>query len=165
MGWLQLPIIKDGSNVRFYSRHGAEYTDRLPGMVEAFAKLPARAAILDGELCHIDPRGRAHFYRLMHQMRTSHPDESQLMFMAFDLLHQDGVDLRALPLSDRKRDLHRLCRKSPVPFMREVQTFPNGTLLFEHCNKFSFEGVVSKRLASRYSSGPSRNWLKTKCPG
>jgi hypothetical protein len=25
--------------------------------------------------------------------------------------------------------------------------------------------MVSKRLASRYSSGPSRNWVKTKCPG
>jgi hypothetical protein len=45
-----------------------------------------------------------------------------------------------------------------------VQTFPNGTLLFDHCNKFGFEGVVSKRLASRYSGGPSRNWVKTKCP-
>ena len=30
-----------------YSRHGAEYTDRLPGIVEAFAELPARAAILE----------------------------------------------------------------------------------------------------------------------
>jgi hypothetical protein len=38
-------------------------------------------------------------------------------------------------------------------------------VLFEHCSKFGFEGVVSKRLASRYSSGPSRNWVKTKCPG
>ena len=132
-------VIKDGSQVRFYSRHGAEYTDRLPGMVEAFGKLPTQSAILDGELVLIDPRGAAHFYRLMSQMRTSSPDESQLMFMAFDLLHQDGVDLRALPLSERKRDLHRLCRKS--------------------------RGVVSKRLASRYSGGPSRNWVKTKCPG
>jgi hypothetical protein len=51
-----------------------------------------------------------------------------------------------------------------VPFLREVQTFPNGALLFEHCNRFAFEGVVSKRLASRYASGPSRNWVKTKCP-
>jgi hypothetical protein len=48
--------------------------------------------------------------------------------------------------------------------MRVVLTFPNGTLLFDHCNKFAFEGVVSKRLASRYASGPSRNWVKTKCP-
>ena len=111
------------------------------------------------------PSGLRAFYRLMAQMRTSHPDESQLMLLVFDLLHQDGVDLRGLPLSERKRDLHRLCVKSRVPFLKEVQTFPNGPLLFDHCNKFGFKGVVSKRLASRYSSGPSRNWVKSKCPG
>ena len=54
------------------------------------------------------------------------------MFLVFDLLHQGGVDLRRLPLSERKRDL---------------QTFPNGELLFEHCSKFGFEAVVSKDLA------------------
>jgi bifunctional non-homologous end joining protein LigD len=157
-------IIKEGSAVRFYSRHGAEYTDRLPGMAEAFGKLPTQSAILDGELVLIDPSGAAHFYRLMAQMRTSHPDESELIFLAFDLLHQDGVDLRGLPLSERKRDLDRLCRRSKVPCMRRVETFPNGEVLFDHCNKFGFEGVVSKRLASRYSSGSSRNWVKVKCP-
>ncbi len=36
-------IIKDGSQVRFHSRHGAEYGDRLPGMVEAFGKLPTES--------------------------------------------------------------------------------------------------------------------------
>jgi bifunctional non-homologous end joining protein LigD len=112
------------------------------GWPRRFGKLPAQSAILDGELCLIDPRGSAHFYRLMAQMRTSHPDESQLVFLAFDVLQQDGVDLRAFPLSERKRDLHRLCRKSRVPFMREVQTFPNGPLLFDHCSKFGFEGVL-----------------------
>ena len=69
-------IIKEGNHVRLYSRHGAEYTDRLRGMAAAFAKLPTISAILDGELVLIDPRGAAHFYRLMAQMRTSHPDES-----------------------------------------------------------------------------------------
>ena len=48
--------------------------------------------------------------------------------------------------------------------MREVQTFPDGAVLFEHCSKFEFEGIVSKRLSSRYTSGPSRNWVKVKCP-
>jgi hypothetical protein len=104
-------VIKDGG-VRMYSKSGAEYTTRLPRMVEAFSKLPTQSAILDGELVLLDPRGAAHFYRLMAQMRTSHPDESKLMFLVFDLLHQDGVDLRGLPLSERKRDLHRLCAKA-----------------------------------------------------
>jgi ATP-dependent DNA ligase len=158
-------VIKDGERVRIYSRHGAEYTDRLPRMVEAFGRLTTQSAILDGELCLIDPGGRAHFYRLMAQMRTNHPDESRLMFLAFDLLHQDGVDLRGLPLSERKRDLHRLCLKARVPYLRPVETFPDGAVLFEHCEKFGFEGVVSKRLSSRYMSGPSRLWTKIKCPG
>ena len=74
------------------------------------------------------------------------------------------MDLRGLPLIDRKGDLHRLCAKSKVQFLREVQTFPNGALLFEHCAKFNFEDVVSKRTWSRYVSGPSRFWTKSKCP-
>jgi hypothetical protein len=32
-----------------------------------------------------------------------------------------------------------------------------------NCNRFGFEGIVSKRRSSRYSSGPSHNWIKTKC--
>ena len=80
-------VIKDGPGVRMYSKSGAEYGNRLPRMVEAFGKLPTQSAILDGELVLIDPRGAAHFYRLMAQMRTSSPDESQLMFLVFDLLH------------------------------------------------------------------------------
>jgi ATP-dependent DNA ligase len=50
MGRFRFQIIKDGARVRLYSRHGAEYTDRLPRMVEAFSELPTRSAILDGEL-------------------------------------------------------------------------------------------------------------------
>ena len=45
-----------------------------------------------------------------------------------------------------------------------VEMLPDGETLFDHCNQFAFEGVVSKRRASGYSSGPSRNWVKTKCP-
>ena len=69
------------------------------------------------------------------QMRTSSPDETQLVFLAFDMLVLDGVDLRGLPLSDRKRDLHRLCRKARVPFLKQVETFPDmgvGVLIAEY---------------------------------
>jgi ATP-dependent DNA ligase len=106
----------------------------------------------------------ANFYRLMTQMRTRWPEERLLVFLAFDLLHQDGVDLRSAPLSERKRDLNRLCRQSHTPFLKQVETFPDGEALFDHCNQFGFEGVVSKRRRSGYSSGLSRHWVKVKCP-
>ena len=57
----------------------------------------------------------------MHQRRTRWPDEIQLVFFAFDL-QQDGVDLRSLSLSERKRDLTRLCRQSRTPFLKQVET-------------------------------------------
>jgi bifunctional non-homologous end joining protein LigD len=50
-------VIKDGAGVCFYSKSGADYTARLPRMAEAFAKLSAKSAILDGELALIDRRG------------------------------------------------------------------------------------------------------------
>jgi ATP-dependent DNA ligase len=62
--------VKNGSAVRIYSRHGADYTERLPGMRKAFAELPADAAIIDGELCLVDLRGGAHFWQLMSQVRS-----------------------------------------------------------------------------------------------
>ena len=36
--------------MRLYSKSGADYTDRLPGMVAAFSSMPTESAILDGEL-------------------------------------------------------------------------------------------------------------------
>jgi bifunctional non-homologous end joining protein LigD len=39
-----------------------------------------------------------------------------------------------------------------------------GAVVFAHARKFGLEGIVSKRLGSRYRSGPSRNWLKVLNP-
>ena len=50
------------------------------------------------------------------------------------------MDLQGLRLSERKRDLHRLCARARILFLRLVQTFPNGELLLDHCEKFGFEG-------------------------
>jgi hypothetical protein len=65
----------------------------------------------------------------------------------------------------RKRDLNRLCRKADVPFMRQVETFPDGAALFAHCAEFGLEGVVSKRIDRPNVSGPTNFWVKTKSHG
>jgi bifunctional non-homologous end joining protein LigD len=174
-GWLfepkfdgyRLEVIKDGRSVRLFSKSGAEYTERLPAFVDAFIDLPARSVIADGELCFIRGNGQADFHRLMAEMRTKWPDQDQLVLIMFDLQHQDGVDLMPLPLplTERKRDLVRLCRKSVLSLMKLIQTFPDGQVLFEHCASYGFEGIVAKRLDRPYVSGPSRSWVKVKCPG
>src|SRR5215813_696505 len=71
-------VVKDGDRVRLHSKSGAEYTERLPGMVDHFKRLPTRSATLDGELCLIGADGRPRFYKLLYEMRTRWPDEDQM---------------------------------------------------------------------------------------
>jgi bifunctional non-homologous end joining protein LigD len=39
-----------------------------------------------------------------------------------------------------------------------------GPTVFQHACKMGLEGIVSKRLGSRYRSGRSPDWLKFKNP-
>ena len=90
-----------------------------------------------------------------------------MAFFAFDLLLQRAVDLRGLPLSERQRDLARLCDKARkhLPCLYLVESFPEGEPLLEWCASYGLEGIVSKRLGSPYSSGICRNWVKVKYEG
>jgi bifunctional non-homologous end joining protein LigD len=94
-GWLFEPkfdgyrfqVVKDGQRVRLFSKSGAEYTDRLPGMVDAFIDISVNSAIIDGELCFIGGDGQADFYRLHREMppggrtRTSWSSSCSTCFM------------------------------------------------------------------------------------
>src|SRR5262245_61452801 len=159
-------VAKIGQRVRLYSKNGTEWSDRLPELVEAFAALQTDF-ILDGELCLCDGRGRSDFRALHAEMRQKRPDTSRMAYFAFDLLFEHDVDLRPLALSERQRDLARLCGKGrkAVPCLFLVESFPEGDPLLEWCEHYQLEGIVSKRLSSKYSSGTCRDWQKTKCQG
>jgi bifunctional non-homologous end joining protein LigD len=173
-GWAHQPkldgyrflIAKLGQRARLYSKSGAEWSDRLPGLAEAFAALRTDF-ILDGELCLCDDRGRPNFRALHAEMRQRRPDTARMAYFAFDLLFDRDVDLRPLALSERQRDLARLCDKAckAVPCLFLVESFPEGEPLLEWCEHYQLEGIVSKRISSRYSSGTCRDWQKTKCNG
>jgi hypothetical protein len=64
-------IVKDGLRVRLFSKDGTDWTDRLSPLAEAFAELPTRSAVLDGELCLCDDRGRPDFRAFHAEMRAS----------------------------------------------------------------------------------------------
>jgi bifunctional non-homologous end joining protein LigD len=48
--------------------------------------------------------------------------------------------------------------------LNEQLEHPEGDLVFRHACKLGAEGIVSKRLGSRYGSGRSPDWLKFKNP-
>ena len=84
---------------------------------------------------------------------------------AFDLLELNGDDLRREPIEVRKATLASILRKSrPGVRLNEHLEHPDGAVVFQHACKMGLEGIVSKRLGSRYRSGRSPDWLKFKNP-
>src|SRR5262245_616401 len=166
-GWAHQPkwdgyrllVAKDGDHVRLFSKGGTEWTERLAGLAAAFVELPTMSAVLDGELCICDDRGRPDFRALHAQMRQARPDESRMAFFAFALLFQSKVELRSLSFTERQRDLKRLCGDRRVPCLYLVETFPEGGPLLEWCSNYGLEGIVSKQRQSGYISGPWRHWV------
>ena len=84
---------------------------------------------------------------------------------AFDLIELDGDDLRLDPLEARKDALATLLiRAAPGVRLNEHMEEEDGPLVFHHACKLGLEGIVSKHKGSRYHSGRSRHWIKTKNP-
>ena len=61
----------------------------------------------------------------------------------------------------RKATLANILRKSRLGVrLNEHMEHPEGAIVFQHACKMGLEGIVSKRLGSRYRSGRSLDWLE-----
>jgi bifunctional non-homologous end joining protein LigD len=151
---------RDGAGVRLITRRGNDWTQRYPLIAAAVEALRVRSCLLDGEAVACGDDGLPAFDRL----RYRRADASVFLF-AFDLLELDGQDLRREPLETRKATLASLLRKAgPGVQLNDHLAHDDGELVFRHACKLGLEGIVSKRLGSRYRSGRSPDWLKFKNP-
>lgn len=148
---------RSAGGVRLLTKNGVDWTRRYPRIAEAIARLRIKSIALDGEVAALDPDGSANFNEL--HSRT-HDDVAVLL--AFDLLEIDGEDIRELPLIKRKALLAKLLQK-PVDGLQYVEHLTgDGAMIFEHVCRLGGEGIVSKRIDSRYRAGPSKAWVKIK---
>jgi DNA ligase D-like protein (predicted ligase) len=157
-------LVIDGGRVRAFSRNGHDWTAKYPGIIRSAAELFCASAIIDGEVIIQDEQGRSDFGSFKAAM-DRRPEE--LVFMAFDLLHLNSRDLRSLPLIERRSFLRELLGENEpsccIHFSDHV--VGAGADLFAAADRMGLEGIVSKRITSRYRSGPSKSWLKVKCFG
>jgi bifunctional non-homologous end joining protein LigD len=145
--------------------HGAfDWTARFRPIANVLAGLKVRTAYLDGEVAVLTEEGISDFGALQEALGR-HDGSRELAYIAFDIIHLDGRDLRPLPLQERKailaRLLSRLPARSPVQFSGHFSG--QGAEFFALACKRHLEGIVSKRADAPYRSGRVGNWLKTKC--
>ena len=156
----------DNGGLTLRARHGADITARYPEFTGLPAAISARQAILDGEIAALDERGHSDFGRLQERMHVRAPSENLVsrvpaVYFIFDLLYCDGYDLRNSPLIERKQLLHGLLHTSDKIRFSDHQ-LEKGKGLFALARENSLEGIVAKRLDSRYVSERSLSWLKLK---
>jgi bifunctional non-homologous end joining protein LigD len=145
------------------TRKGLDWSAKFPEIVAAASQLPN--STIDGEIVALDESGASNFGAL--QAALSQQDTGQLLFFAFDLLQLEHLDLRQLPLSERKRALEQLLKRYQFDArtrLRYVEHFTTaGDAVLNSACRMHLEGIISKRLDAPYRSGRSGDWIKAKC--
>ena len=152
----------DGGDVKLFTRNGNDWTARLGSLAAAVEALGIGSGWLDGEIVVAGAHGVPDFNALQNAFDSARTE--QIEYMVFDLPYHAGLDLRAVPLGERRARLRQLMEAAPtgrVRFSEDFQSDP-GELLHNAC-RMHLEGVIGKRVDSPYVSKRAASWIKLKC--
>jgi DNA ligase-1 len=164
-------LIRRNSQCFIWSRGEDLVTGRFPEVVEAAAWLP-NGVVLDGEIVAWRDGAVRPFADLQQRIGRKKLSANILRdvpvrFLAYDLLEQDGADIRALPMHERRARLEALLKGSPSvlslsPLVEAASWEELATLRAESRSR-SVEGLMLKARASPYGTGRQRgSWWKWK---
>ena len=165
-GYRALGYVRAG-DAKLVSRNGNDLTGRFPELAKALAKaVRSPECVVDGEVCALDEQGRPSF-SAMQQGKPGTP----IVYEVFDVLEVDGVPVLDLGLGERRARLEQLidARSGAAHILNSVRISPffdDGAALLEAATEQGLEGVIAKKLSSRYGEGKrGRDWLKIKTHG
>lgn len=163
-GYRVMTRLEDGE-ARLFTRRGADWTSHFPTLIDAVRRVPARQAVLDGEVVYVKDDGRTSFLRLASSLQSGADPDGRIVYYVFDLLHLDGHDLTRAPLYERKEALRRLLAGfAPADRVRYVDHIRGSGEEFHHqACELALEGSIAKRRDAPYRPGRSRDWVKVKC--
>ncbi|HEY6499418.1 MAG TPA: ATP-dependent DNA ligase [Streptosporangiaceae bacterium] len=156
--------LRDGQ-VRLFTRTLDDITGRLPDVVAELSKLPARDAVLDGELVALQEDGRPYPFQVTASRtsrRTGEPAAGLSAFL-FDLVHLDGEDLIDRPGAERYEALARVVPERLRMPRLVTSSVEEATAFFDDALAVGHEGVVVKSLDTPYTAGRrGAGWIKVK---
>lgn len=163
---IRLLVFRDGPHVELLTRNNKLRNDHFPELVDVFAAQPHRRFVLDGEVVAFEGNVTS-FARLQQRAGLSDAEASQasgvaIYFYAFDCPWLDGLDLRRVPLRERKiilRDQFEFGQRLRYTAHRNGA----GEAYLEQACEKGWEGIVAKQADSPYRRGRSRRWLKLRC--
>jgi bifunctional non-homologous end joining protein LigD len=160
----------ESGRARIVSRTGKDISRTYPELLGLARAVGRKQALFDGEIVAFGPGGQPDFEALQPRMHVSSAAQAERLaattpvtFLAFDILQLDGRSLLTLPYSERRRILDSLFPHDTAWLSPPHFSGPDLDAVMAASAQNGLEGVVAKRLDSRYDPGDrSRNWLKIK---
>lgn len=154
-------------HITLFTKRGGICTAAYPEIAGLPLQIDAKQAVLDGELVVFDG-GRPSFYHVLRRSLTrSEAGVKRLVaayparYIVFDILSINNEDLRTRPLTERQQVLKQHFTSNAAAAITD--SFEDGEALFALMKQKNMEGIVSKRLTSKYTPGKRHNdWFKTK---
>ncbi|AVX89861.1 DNA ligase D [Pseudomonas sp. VE 196-7] len=152
----------DHDQVQLFTRNGHDWTHKLPQQAQALAELGLESAWLDGEMVVANEHGVPDFQALQNAFEAG--SSGSIMYYLFDMPYLNGVDLREVPVEERRAALSTVLGGHEQPLLRFSEAFDEtpDALLNSAC-QMQMEGLIGKRLGSPYVSRRSSDWIKLKC--
>jgi bifunctional non-homologous end joining protein LigD len=152
----------DHDQVQLFTRNGHDWTHKLPQQAKAVAALGLESAWLDGEMVVANEQGVPDFQALQNAFEAGR--SGNILYYLFDLPYLNGVDLREVPVEERRAALATVLGSHEQPLLRFSEAFDEtpDALLNSAC-QMQMEGLIGKRLGSPYVSRRSGDWIKLKC--
>ncbi len=159
----RLIAVRRSGKVTLFTRNGLDWTEKFTDLAAHIAALPGKDFILDGEAVVYDKKGHTKFGLLQDALKTDGGGK-RIVYIAFDILHHDGRNLRPLPLLERLKALDRIVTADGGPVRRSKVWPPGeGAELFKQSCRLGLEGIISKKSSGAYHEGARRDWMKSKC--
>jgi len=154
---------------RLVTRTGRDVSAQYPELHPVHELVNQVNAVLDAEIVAFDEEGRNSFEALQQRMNLTNEREIKrasqkipVAMVAFDLLWLDGRDLTGLALQERRELLVSICETDHrLQLVTHVEG--EGKRFVRAARELGLEGVVAKKLGSRYQPGRrSPDWRKIK---
>src|SRR6185312_9184006 len=155
-----------GGSVRLFTRTLDDITARLADVAAVLAKLPVRAAVLDGELIALREDGRPLPFQDTASRTASFEGRGPavpLSVFLFDALHLEGADLIDLPYWKRHTELAGAVPADLLMPRLVTASAEEAAAFFTDALAHGHEGVVVKSLTAPYAAGRrGAGWIKVK---
>ncbi|HEX6698431.1 MAG TPA: DNA ligase D [Solirubrobacteraceae bacterium] len=156
--------------MRLHSRNLLDITPRYPEVGRLNRALSHHRAVLDGEIVALDAEGRPSFGALQRRMHVGSEStvrrlakDTPVTYIIFDLLWLDGHSLMDLPYTERRARLAELELGDSGRWRVPDYVVGHGEQLLAATEQQGLEGVIAKRLDSKYEPGRrTPSWLKIK---